>query len=161
MRSDADIEEAIDRYGDAVLRACSAYLSPHDAEDVFQDTFLKYAMRKDAFNDEEHRKAWLIRVAVNMSKDRLRASSAKMLPLEQAPEIAIGPEDDATADRMRIRSALAQLSEDQRLALMLSVVEGYTAPEIAQIMNVPHNTVYSHITRGKKKLEKVLAYDGA
>jgi len=159
MRSDADIEEAIDRYGDAVLRACSAYLSPHDAEDAFQDTFLRYATHETAFNDEEHRKAWLIRVAMNLSKDHLRRSSTKAQPLDEAPEIAVESEDDRLADRMRMNEALRQLSDDQRLALMLSAVEGYAVPQIAAIMGKPENTVYSHITRGKRKLRKVLGDD--
>ncbi len=161
MRIDVDIEETIDRYGDVVLRACSAYLRHQDAEDVFQDTFLKYATHEQAFNGEDHRKAWLIRVAVNLSKDRLRSSSGKTVSLDQVPEATVDADDDTAVERMHIRQAMACLSDDQRLALMLSAVEGYTVPEIAQIMGKPHNTVYSHIRRGKKKLEKVLAHDRA
>lgn len=159
MRNDTDIEEAIDRYGDAVLRACSAYLSSHDAEDVFQETFLRYANRAEAFNDEEHRKAWLIRVAVNLSKDRLRAASSKAVPLDEIHGSVVESEDDRFAERERMRVALRQLSDDQRLALMLSVVQGYTVPEIAAAMDKPENTVYSHITRGKKRLREVLGDD--
>ena len=84
MRSDADIEEAIDLYGDTVLRASMSYLSSHhDAEDVFQDTFIKYATCTVNFNDETHRKAWLIRVAINICKDRLRAASTRAVPLDE------------------------------------------------------------------------------
>lgn len=160
MRSDADIEEAIDRYGDTVLRACCAYLSYHDAEDAFQDTFIKYAAHDAAFNDETHRKAWLIRVGVNLCKDKLRKASMREVSLNESADIPTKSEDGAIADRLRIRHAMQQLSDDQRLAVMLSVVEGYSVPEIAQVMDKPQNTVYSHLTRGKKKLKKVLGHDG-
>ena len=51
MRSDADIETAMASHGAAVLRACSAYLPRHDAEDVFQETFLRYAKRSEPFSE--------------------------------------------------------------------------------------------------------------
>ena len=162
MRSEADIEEAIDRYGDAVLRACSAYLhSRHDAEDAFQDTYLRYARYEEAFSDEDHRKAWLLRVAMNICKDHLRSASSKVVPLDESMNESIEPDDERLVERMRMRQAMGHLSEDQRTALVLSVVEGYTVPDIARMMGKPENTIYSHITRAKRKLEKVLGNDGS
>lgn len=159
MRSSEDIEQAIDRYGDIILRACSAFFPQrHDAEDAFQDTFVRYAQNDTAFNSEEHRKAWLIRVASNICKDRLRTQS-HLTPLEEQPELAEAPQDERLAERLRIRQAMRLLTDDQRMALMLSAVEGYSAPEIASIMNMPVNTIYSHIKRGKKKLKEVLGDD--
>lgn len=80
MRDARDIERAMDAYGDIVWRACLAYVTPHDAEDAFQDTFVKYARRDEEFRDEEHKKAWLVRVAVNGCKDRCARVPARMHP---------------------------------------------------------------------------------
>lgn len=149
-------------YGDAVLRACRAYLSNHhDAEDAFQDTFIKFATSDTAFTDENHKKAWLIRVAVNVCKDRLRSSAAKTTEFDegQLASIAIDSEADAIDERHAIQAALQTLPPDNRIALVLSAVEGYKAQEIADIMGKPLNTVYSLITRGKEKLRKVIEHD--
>ena len=68
VRSAGDIERAIERHGDAVWRVAVLYFHAHaDAQDAFQDAFLKYALADQvAFNDDEHCKAWLIRVTANV-----------------------------------------------------------------------------------------------
>ena len=94
MRAPSDIENAMRSYGDAVWRACLVYLDPCDAEDVFQDAFLKYALHDDAFNDERHAKAWLLRVAINACKDVLKAARRRTASLDElGSEGAFEPED--------------------------------------------------------------------
>ena len=85
MRASEDIASALEAHGNAVWRACALYFrSSPDAEDAYQETFLKYALAEDArFNDEEHRKAWLVRVATNVCKDMLRAASRRCAPLDE------------------------------------------------------------------------------
>lgn len=163
MRNDEDIENAIVLYGDAVLRACLSVLSNHhDAEDAFQETFLRYARCDREFTDENHKKAWLLRTCINLGRDRLRRASMKDVPLDRADQaLTADSEADALSRRLSIREAMRRLPPDQRTALLLSVVEGYCAREIAQIMGKPENTVYSLITRGKKKLKEVLSDNDA
>lgn len=164
MRSDADITAAMDRYGDIILRVCISYLaSVHDAEDAFQDVLIRYATSETCFNDEEHRKAWLIRVAINLCKDRLRVSTRTISLSQEDEEAMPAPSSEAgcTEERLAMREALQVLPSDHRTALLLSVVEGYTASEIATIMGKPENTVYSYISRGKKKLKKVIEHGQA
>lgn len=55
MRASSDIEQTINSHGDAVWRACLVYLAPSEAEDAFQNTFMKYALCDKLFNDEEHK----------------------------------------------------------------------------------------------------------
>lgn len=159
MRKDADITTAMDRYGDIVLRVCVSYLaSIHDAEDAFQDVFLRYATNEVCFTDEEHRKAWLIRVTINLCKDRLRVSK-RTIPLSQEDEGALPAQSTGEGrieERLTMKEALQVLPSDHRTALLLSVVEGYTASEIAAMMGKPENTIYSYISRGKRKLKKVI-----
>ena len=163
MRGDVDIEDAMKRYGDIVLRACRANLpNRHDAEDAFQDTFLRYATKDVVFNGEDHRKAWLIRVAVNVCRDCTKKASARDIPFEQADDVntALVHEPGDSLDGIDMTHALETLSSDQRTALLLAAVEGYAVPEIADMMERPANTVYSYIARGKKKLREVLEDDG-
>lgn len=136
----------MERYGDAVLRSCFAYFrNRHDAEDAFQDTFVKFATTPVEFSDETHRKAWLLRVAGNICKDRLKAAAHKNVPLDdQAHQVSTGHcEQDEVNGRLHMKAALDALPEDMRVALVLSVVEGYTAQQIAETMGKPVNTVYS------------------
>ena len=71
MRPHEDIEQAMDAHGSTVWRVCVLYFrASADAQDAFQDTMVKYALADTvSFNDDEHRKAWLIRVAANTCKD--------------------------------------------------------------------------------------------
>jgi RNA polymerase sigma factor (sigma-70 family) len=158
MRDDADIEDAIGRFGDAVLTACLAYLgNRHNADDIFQDTFLKYALHDEPFADDEHRKAWLIRVSINACKDLTRSASSRNTELDEAHDASSNIDHASDiAERSRVRQALSQLPEDQRQALILTALVGYTVPQAAAILKKPQNTIYSHITRGKRKLRKVL-----
>lgn len=157
MRADGDVERAIARYGNAVLRACRAALPRADeAEDVFQDVFLRFASHDAPFNDEAHCKAWLLRVAINLARDHARRASERDVALDTVHEPSTPSETDQVEQRITMQEALSKLSDDQRTAILLSVVEGYPAREIAQLMGKPENTVYSLVSRGKKKLKEVL-----
>ena len=75
----------MDAHGSTVWRVCVLYFrASADAQDAFQDTMVKYALADTvSFNDDEHRKAWLIRVAANTCKDMLKASSRANVPLDE------------------------------------------------------------------------------
>lgn len=162
MRDATDIERAIDAHGDAVWRACVLYFgSKADAQDAFQETMLRYATHDEPFNDDEHRKAWLIRVATNVCKDMLKAASRKNVALDDAPQaLAAASTDPAVSPDSRVREALdaiRALPDPPRTPVYLALYEGYTAPEIANMVSAPVNTVYSWIARGRKQLKEALA----
>ena len=74
MRSEREVNKAMERYADLVLRLCMVHLkNGADAEDIFQTVFLKYALYPKSFESTEHEKAWLIRVTVNACKDLLKS----------------------------------------------------------------------------------------
>ena len=149
------------RHGDTVWRVCITALGRQaDAEDAFQDVFLKYALADGAaFNDEEHRKAWLIRVAVNACRDLRRSAAAKSLSLEETcPDVPVS-RDPAAQPGSRISEvleAMRDLDDPPRTPVYLALYEGYTAPEIASLLEAPVNTVYSWISRGKNRLKEAL-----
>ena len=177
MRASSDIEQTINAHGDAVWRACLVYLAPSEAEDAFQNTFMKYALCDKLFNDEEHKKAWLLRVAINICKDVLKAARRKDVSLDcqlaQANHVKGAFVGEASSRGMKEASlkgvecispgeasgevalGLSEPSVEQSV-LYLSLYEGYTAKEIAVMTGEPESTVYSWISRGKRLLREAL-----
>ena len=162
MRPASDIEQAIAAYGDAVWRACLLYLRPADAEDVFQDVFLKFALHDAPFNDDAHKKAWLLRVAINACKDVLKSARTKNSSVEELTDAGregeLGAEsDDAALGLREILDAMDALGDPPKTQQYLALYEGYTAREISQMTGMPEGTVYSWISRGKKQLREALS----
>ncbi len=78
LGTDDYVSAAIEKHADMVRRICFLYLgNSADVEDVFQEVFLKFFLRFDSFESEEHQKAWLCRVAFNQCKDLSKTSGAK------------------------------------------------------------------------------------
>ena len=74
MRSEEEANRAVEKYADTVRRICIVHLKNHaDTEDIFQTVFLKYVLSSVSFENEEHEKAWFIRVTVNACKDLLKS----------------------------------------------------------------------------------------
>lgn len=161
MRSSQDIEQAIDTYGNSVWRVCVLYFrQTPDAQDAFQDTLLKYSLDETIFKEEEHRKAWLLRVATNVCKDMLKAAHRKNLPFEDTlieTTASKNPESNPESDLRDVLEAFCELTDPPRTPLYLALYEGYSAPEISEIIDAPVNTVYSWIARGKQQLREVLS----
>ena len=151
MRSEQEVNQAIEQYADTVFRLCMVHLKNQaDAEDVFQTVFLKFALTSRAFESSEHLKAWLIRVTVNACKDLLKNFFRRnTVPLEEAASVI-------TPEQRNVLEAVRSLPKDYRDAVYLHYYEGYTAPEIANILNKNPNTVYTHLTRAREMLKDML-----
>lgn len=164
MRSNSDIEQTVELHGSTVWRVCTLYFSAKpDAQDAFQEALLKYALADAArFNDEEHRKAWLIRVATNVCKDMLKARHRTETPLDDQLLAGSGPVSNDPLSQpasfsSEVIDALRALDDPPRTPLYLALYEGYSAPEISQLTEAPVNTVYSWLARGKKLLKEALS----
>ena len=138
------------RYIDTVFRVALNYLrSPADAEDVTQTVFEKLLREKKVFENEEHIRAWLIRVAVNECKKLLRSPWRKVEPLEDYLT-AVAFDNPAHSDLYR---AVMELPKKYRMAIYLHYYEGYSTQEIASLLRIPKNTVCSHLKRGRELLK--------
>ena len=162
MRDRAEIEQAIDAFGDAVWRVCAlGFKLGADAQDAFQETFLKFATYEGSFADAEHKKAWLIRVASNVCKDMLKAARRLDVPLDESPAPGALSSHDATSQpgsaQSEVLDAMRALDDPPRTPVYLALYEGYTAPEIAEMLSAPVNTVYSWSSRGRKQLKEALS----
>lgn len=154
MRSEREVNSAIEQHSDMILRLCMVYLkNSADAEDIFQTVFLKYALHGKAFASPEHEKAWLIRVAINACKDFLKSFfHSHMISIEDLKEYA----PSVTQEQYAVMEAVWSLPKQYRDVIYLHYYEGYTAPEIAGILKRNPNTVYTHLHKGKELLREAL-----
>ena len=157
MRSEQEVNNAMERYADLVLRLCMVHLkNGADAEDIFQTVFLKYALYPKAFESTEHEKAWLIRVTVNACKDLLKSFfRSRTVTMEDFSHYA----PEATTEHYAVMEAVWSLPKQYRDVIYLHYYEGYTAPEIAGILKRNPNTVYTHLHKGKELLREILGGD--
>lgn len=151
MRSEQEVNRAIEQYSDMVFRLCMLQLKNHaDAEDIFQTVFLKYTLYSRQFESSDHEKAWLIRVTLNSCKDLLKNFFRRnTVSLDEAASVT-------QPEYSPVLAAVRSLPKDYRNAIYLHYYEGYTAPEIAAILNKNPNTVYTHLTRAREMLKDIL-----
>lgn len=166
LRERTDIEQTMTAYADTVMRVCSIYLrEPADRDDAFQETFLRYARYERPFNGDEHRKAWLIRVASNVCKDQLKSAAARTESLDTLSEDGFavmgddGQEGQRELERRDVLGALRSIDERYAIVLYLKFYEDYTAAQIGKLLGMPENTVYTNISRGKRQLKGVLGHE--
>ena len=154
MRSEGEVTRAIEAYSDTVKRLCLIHLKNQaDTEDIFQTVFLKYALSDLVFESAEHEKAWLIRVTVNACKDLLKSFfRTHTVPLDSLLEQA-APEPE---DHSQVLQAVLSLPEKYRQVIYLHYYEGYTAPQIGELLHKNVNSVYTRMNRAKKLLKEAL-----
>lgn len=135
-----------------------------EAEDMAQEAMLRlWRVAPDWRQGEAKVTTWLYRVVTNLCTDRLRARKRRSATnLDDAPEIAdetVGVEASMiAADRLlALETALAQLPDRQRQAVVLRHIEGLTNPDIAAVMDIGIEAVESLIARGKRSLTALLS----
>ena len=156
MRSEQEVNRAVEQYADTVRRICLVHLKNYaDTEDIFQTVFVKYLLHTAPFASPEHERAWIIRVTINACKDLLRSGvRRRTLSLEEVAE------QPAPADEQRaVLQAVQALPAAYRDVVYLHYYEGYTAPEIAGILGKNVNTVYMRLTRARGLLRRTLGGD--
>ena len=146
-------EAVFRQFGDRVFSAAfSAIGNKEDADDVVQDTFLKYWNTEQDFADENHIKAWLLRVAINRSRDLLRSFwHRKKVPWEDYME-ELPFEEPEDKD---LFEAVMELPRKYRVTIHLHY-EDLSVSEIAGILHTTEGTVKSQLSRGRKLLKTKL-----
>ena len=142
--------------GEMLYRLAVMYLgSPAEAEDVLQDAFVKLLSRRRPFQDGEHRRRWLIRVTVNLCRDRLRSARRRdTVPLEDRD--IPGREEDR-----ELLALVLNMPEIYRAAVHLHYFEGYSVAEIGGILGLSESGVKMRLKRGREylRLEMEDGYD--
>ena len=130
--------------------------NPSDAEDIVQETFMKYLKKKPIFANEEHEKAWLLRVTINNAKNIRRSFARQGTSLDENLPFTYTENTD-------VLNEVLSLPEKYRVVIHLYYYEGYSIKEIAEILNIGMSTVISHrknITDklGKKSISALTIY---
>ena len=122
-----DIEAVYDMYADMLYRLALSYLqNTEDAQDAVQDVFIKYTTSPQLFKDDEHKKAWLIRVTVNRCSDMLRQRKVRhYVPLEEISDAVAQDEENDSY----VLKCLDKIPLKNRAAVILHYLEGYSVED--------------------------------
>ena len=158
MRSEQEVNMAIEQYSNMVRRLCMIHLKNYaDTEDIFQTVFLKYVLSSVSFDSKEHEKAWFIRVTINACKDFLKSFfRSHVTSLDEILEMPA----EMPEDYREVLEAVLSLPQKNREVIYLHYYEGYTAPEISRILGKRVNTIYTLLTRSRQMLREKLGGDG-
>lgn len=129
-----------------------------EARDLVQETFLRAAGALARVPEEEPAaEAWLVRVAVNLCRDRHRRRSVRRAHAAPMPrEVAAGDGEAARMARWSVRAALLALPPRRRAIVVLHEIEGRSAAEIAALLGMQAVTVRWHLSRARRELAKAL-----
>lgn len=149
-----DFEVVVIKHENRLYRTALAITgSISDAEDIVQEAFLRAYEKAPEFESEEHEKAWLIRVTVNLCNSRLRSPWRKRIVplLESYP--ASEPEQHELLEQ------IITLSPKYRTVIHLFYYEGYSIKDISELTGQKESTVRSHLSRARQKLKSILKED--
>ncbi|TVX88085.1 sigma-70 family RNA polymerase sigma factor [Paenibacillus agilis] len=142
------IQQAVSTYSKNIIRIAFAYVkNVQDAEDIAQDVFVTYMQKRPVFENKEHEKAWLIRIAINKSKNYLKSGwfrTKKTIP----DDLSYLPKEEG-----EVLQAVLQLDPKYRIPLHLFYYEGYSIQEIAAIVQTNSSTIGTRLARGRSLLK--------
>ena len=156
MGLEEDIREAVIKYSDMLYKICIVILcNEQDVQDAIQDTFCRYLEKKPDFRDEDHEKAWLIKVATNICRDmiRFRVRHPKVC-IDDVEHMLVAPE------QKEILRELLELPVKQKTVIYLYYVEGYHIKEIADILGITESAVKTRLLRGRKQMRDMVSIEG-
>ncbi len=152
----AEYDRIAEKYLDSVYRATLTYCkNKENAEDAVQNAFIKLFSTDTQFNDDEHIKRWLIRVAVNECKNDFlsfrRRNVVSIEDLESEPSYT-----DETGEKRELFQMVASLPQNYRTVIYLYYYEGYNVKELSEILNISESNAQNRLMRARKKLQELL-----
>ncbi|MCI6165034.1 MAG: RNA polymerase sigma factor [Lachnospira sp.] len=161
-KDNMEFNEVVKKYGDMIYKLAFVYMkNEYDADDVYQEVFIRYLKYKPEFENYEHGKSWFIVVTINVCKSAKTSSwsrhnvSAEGSRIEQMLDQS--SKQKMTRNEENIIEALMALTDEARLIVQLYYYEEYTVKEIAAMMELKENTVYARLSRARKMMKKYLA----
>lgn len=156
LRTNDCVDEVIEKYADMVYRlAFSRVKNKNDADDIFQEVFLRYIKKEREFETEEHRKAWLIRVTINCSNSFFTSAwSQKVVPMAETE-----PTPFETPEELGLHELLMELPVKYRTVLHLFYYEDLPINEISRVLKRKPATVKTQLMRARQMLKERLKGD--
>ena len=145
-------EHILDEHGSSILRLAYSYLhNMSDAEEVLQDNMLRFLKTAPTFENSTHEKAWLLRVAGNLSKNRIDYNKVRA-----TDELSDTLKAEKREDLSFVWDAVRSLPVPFREVIHLFYYEGYSTAEISRMLDRKESTVRSDLRRGRLKLKEIL-----
>lgn len=151
MQKEIYVNKIIEKYADMVYRiALTRCGTVENAEDVFQDVFMKYSEKKPKFENSEHEKAWFIRVTINLTKNLKQSVwNKRVVNLDENMSFEKKEEQD-------IFSSVCELPQNYRTVIYLLYYEGYKVKEISELMKKSEGTIKTWLFRAREILKEKL-----
>ena len=156
----------VERYEPVVAATINGMLGTGpDADDVGQETFIRFYKNLEVFEEKSSIKTYLVRIAMNRSIDELRKrkkSQKRNRSVDDLEGSNLEPSEDGSkmteirSDQEFVQKAISQLAEDHRSVIVLRMIDGYSTKETAAILDIPEGTVLSRLARANKKLAEIL-----
>ena len=145
------VEKIIEENADMVYRiALTRCQSVENAEDIFQEVFMKFSEKNIKFESKEHEKSWLIRVTINLTKNmKGSAWNRRVVSLDENIEFN-------TKEENEIYSIVCDLPQNYRTVIYLLYYEGYKVNEISKLMRKPEGTIKTWLFRAREILKNEL-----
>lgn len=150
-----DFSTIVQKYSNSIYRLVLLHTNNRaDAQDIVQETFLRYAVHVRKNGDIAHEKAWLLKVAVNLCTDIGRSPWSK--GKTELEDWFVPAEEFSSESENDVYQALMRLPEKYRSVIHLYYYEGYSINEISSVTGMNTNTIKTHLSRGKKLLKEKL-----
>lgn len=148
--------EMYEKHSKSVYGVCLMYLkNKDDAEEAVSESYMRLMEKKIEFESDSHAKAYLIRAAVNICKNLLKSGWRKNVVHDEDVLMYM-----TTSEEESIMEEILSLPPKYRVIIYMHYYQGYTAQEIADIMNMSLSAVLSRLSRGRKKLKVILTEGG-
>lgn len=143
------VNELVKNYGDMLYRICLCILcDKDDAEDAVQDTFLKFLTKAPQFESNEHEKAWLIKVATNISKNMLLLRiKHRTVDINELEYVGAAEEDKDVFE------AIMRLPVKFKIVMILHYIEGYPTKDISKMIKLSDEAVRKRLQKGRELLK--------
>ena len=148
------LRAVMNRHGNRILRLAYSYVhNMQDAEEILQDTLIKLLDSAPEFESDEHEKAWLLRVAANLSKNRIEYN--KLRDTDELKDDLVAEERE---DLSFVWEAVKSLPENYREVIHLFYEEGYQTDEIAELLGESGANIRTRLKRARAKLKDKLDF---
>lgn len=158
----AAVAELFERFRRSVSRYLRRLLDPADADDCLQATFLEVARGHARYEGRSSVSTWLLGIATNVLRHHRRSAGRQARlrgALEQSATSAASDHDGAAAARQtleRLRRVLLSLPEERRVAFVLCELEGLSARDAAELLNVNETAIWKRVSDARKQLRRAL-----
>ena len=169
--SSNDMEKIIQLYGDDVYRFCFHLAgSREEADDLYQDTFVKAIQLSHKLDSSGNVKSYLMGLSTNLWKNKVRKNKRRKEIVQEISfensEWTIGESPDLLGDyvenemKNHLYRAVSNLPEKQRIVVLLHYTQDYTAKEISKILHIPRGTVLSRLAKARENIKLELEGKG-